>query len=154
VIGFFRHAEAGKRHEWKGPDRERPLSEAGERQAKAVAERLAADGVARIVSSPYVRCIESVEPLAAATGLEIEIEPGLAEGADPDMVHDLLLRAEPGTVFCSHGDIASGVLRRLAAEGADLDAGLVWEKGSTWRLERDARGKITRGRYSPPPPTD
>jgi len=152
VIRFLRHAEAGSRRLWNGPDRERPLTDEGSRRAEAVAALLSADGVSRILSSPYARCLQSVEPLAKATGLTVEIDPALAEGADPREVRALLWRVEPGTVLCSHGDVAADLIGGLTTGGADLDGTLAWEKGSIWNLERAPGGRITRGRYLPPPP--
>ena len=150
MIHFLRHADAAGRRDWVGPDRDRPLTEEGRRQARAVADRLSAGGVARILSSPFRRCVESVEPLAAATGIPVEIEAALAEGADRERVADLVREVAAGTVLCSHGDVAGDLIGRLAAEGADLDAGPIWEKGSVWHLERGPGGTVLRGRYVPP----
>ncbi|MFF2780066.1 bifunctional RNase H/acid phosphatase [Streptomyces sp. NPDC058052] len=56
------------------------LSEAGRRQAAAVAEALAARGtVQHIVSSPLVRCRQTAEAVAARLGLDVVVEPGLRE---------------------------------------------------------------------------
>ena len=59
----------------------------------------------------------------------------------------------PGTVLCTHGDIVSGLIGRIAAEGADLDGDLIWEKGSVWHLETSETGRIVSGRYEAPPVT-
>ncbi|MFD6074041.1 bifunctional RNase H/acid phosphatase [Streptomyces hydrogenans] len=56
------------------------LSEAGHRQAVAVADALAARGTIRhIVSSPLTRCRQTAETVAARLGLDVVIEPGLRE---------------------------------------------------------------------------
>ncbi|MFE5793048.1 bifunctional RNase H/acid phosphatase [Streptomyces sp. NPDC056503] len=56
------------------------LSEAGHRQAAAVADALAARGTIRhIVSSPLTRCRQTAETVAARLGLDVVIEPGLRE---------------------------------------------------------------------------
>ncbi|MGW6538296.1 bifunctional RNase H/acid phosphatase [Streptomyces sp. NPDC055051] len=61
-----------------GPDPE--LSEAGRRQAAAVADALAARGtIQHIVSSPLVRCRQTAEAVAARLGLDVVVEPGLRE---------------------------------------------------------------------------
>ena len=80
---LVRHARAGSRKGWEGPDIERPLSKKGRRQADGLVEMLEAAGVKRIVSSPYVRCTQTVEPLAEALGLEIEPSPGRTEEITP-----------------------------------------------------------------------
>ncbi len=55
------------------------LDEHGRGQAEAVAQRLAGITLARIISSPLERCLETVGPLAAATGLAVEIESDVIE---------------------------------------------------------------------------
>jgi broad specificity phosphatase PhoE len=64
-----------------------PLSELGRRQAEAAARALAAEGVTAIYSSDLLRAVQTAEPLARATGLEIrrtaafrERNVGLMEG--------------------------------------------------------------------------
>ncbi len=68
----IRHARAGHRSEWQGDDRRRPLDKRGRRQAEALVDALAQFPIARILSSPYDRCVQSVEPLASARGIAIE----------------------------------------------------------------------------------
>ncbi|MFI8323195.1 bifunctional RNase H/acid phosphatase [Streptomyces sp. NPDC085529] len=56
------------------------LSEAGRRQAAAVAEALAARGtIQHIVSSPLVRCRQTAETVAARLGLDVVVDQGLRE---------------------------------------------------------------------------
>ncbi|MEU9857572.1 bifunctional RNase H/acid phosphatase [Streptomyces sp. NPDC047974] len=56
------------------------LSEAGRRQAAAVAEALAARGtIQHIVSSPLTRCRQTADAVAARLGLDVVIEQGLRE---------------------------------------------------------------------------
>jgi len=151
VIYLLRHAHAGTRAAWPGPDDERPLTDLGRSEAAAVADRLAARGITRILSSAYVRCLQSVERLSELTGLPVEIESALKEGADPALTAALLAGTDPGTVACSHGDVISAFLGRAAAEGADLEGGLRFRKASVWHLERSPTGRIVSGRYDPPP---
>jgi broad specificity phosphatase PhoE len=56
-----------------------PLTKAGEGQAAQIAERLANEGVGRIVSSPQTRAQNTAAPLAGRLGLAIETMEGLAE---------------------------------------------------------------------------
>src|ERR1041384_4893844 len=49
-----------------------PLSELGHRQAEATALALATEGVTAIYASDLRRAVETAEPLARATGLEIK----------------------------------------------------------------------------------
>ena len=66
---LLRHASAGDRAEWQGDDVVRPLDKRGHKQALALREALLARGVRRSVSSPYVRCVQTVEPLAAPAAI-------------------------------------------------------------------------------------
>ena len=69
---LVRHAHAGDKHAWVGPDRLRPLSEPGRREAHGLLVQLRPYPIARILSSPTVRCLQTVEPLAQRRGLPIE----------------------------------------------------------------------------------
>ncbi|MFK8846369.1 bifunctional RNase H/acid phosphatase [Streptomyces sp. Ac-502] len=56
------------------------LSEAGHRQAEAVAAALAARGtVQAVVSSPLKRCRQTAETVAARLGLDVRVDEGLRE---------------------------------------------------------------------------
>lgn len=87
-------------------------------------ERLESLEVRRIVSSPFARCVETVEPLAEARGLEVELDDRLAEGAGRAA---FALVQENGTVCCTHGDVAGELLGHGLKEGAavELQAGEV-----------------------------
>ncbi|HEU5243416.1 MAG TPA: phosphoglycerate mutase family protein [Gaiellaceae bacterium] len=112
---LLRHAAAGDREHWDGDDFVRPLDARGRRQAAELVELLRPLGVRRVVSSPYVRCLETVRPLAATLGLPLESDDRLAEGAGASAVE--LLR-EDGVVCCTHGDIVEALLDRSLKKGA------------------------------------
>jgi 8-oxo-dGTP diphosphatase len=100
----IRHGTAGHKHLWTEDDARRPLDERGRRQASALVEQLAPFEIKRILSSPFDRCVQSVEPLAAARGLEVELAPGVAEGAGPERARALLLGLRAtATAVCGHG---------------------------------------------------
>ena len=102
---LIRHALAGDAEQWEGDDRLRPLDSRGRRQAEALVPLLAGFELDRIVSSPFLRCEQTVELLARARGLEIEHDDAL--GADRlDDVPAVLerLRGEQAAV-CTHGDL-------------------------------------------------
>jgi phosphohistidine phosphatase SixA len=151
TVLLVRHTHAGDRSAWDGDDRRRPVSDRGALQAEALVDLLATYPVERVLTSPYIRCVQSVAPLAAARGLEVEEEDLLAEGAPLDLVQALLRRCEAeGVVLCSHGDVIGAVVSDLAHRGVDLGpAGARWEKASTWVLEGDLRHP--RASYLPPP---
>lgn len=106
---LLRHAAAKERYEWPGDDAHRPLNKKGRRQAEELATTLAAGDVRRVVSSPYVRCVQTVEPLAAALGLDVELDDRLAEGAGMSAQE---LIAEPGVIACTHGDVIYDLIGR------------------------------------------
>src|SRR5262249_57812314 len=68
-IYLVRHVKAGFRSRWEDDDRLRPVSKAGQVQALRMVDVLDRMHFERIVSSPYVRCIESMAPLASVRGL-------------------------------------------------------------------------------------
>lgn len=59
-----------------------PLDDDGRRQAQRLASRLGDAGVTRIVSSDLTRCLDTVAPLSAAAGVEIEPDPRMREVAN------------------------------------------------------------------------
>jgi len=114
---LLRHAWAGDRDAWNADDRLRPLDERGRAQAEALRDALLERGVTRVVSSPYVRCVETVDPLARALGVEVELDDRLAEGAGPGGARELLARCE-GCVACTHGDVVAQLIGRNLKKGA------------------------------------
>jgi 8-oxo-dGTP diphosphatase len=164
-VYVVRHAKAGDRSKWTGPDELRPLSEKGKRQAEALADLLAdqsgsagtagraGSGVRRIMSSPFLRCVQTVEPLAARLGLEVETDDALAEGAGEDEVVDLVRKvASENPVLCSHGDVIPTLLDALARrDGLRLPKNYPCAKGSTWVLDQDEEGRFVSAIYLPAP---
>jgi 8-oxo-dGTP diphosphatase len=150
VIYLVRHAKAGERRMWTGDDRERPLSKSGWKQAHALGKRLTKKGVGQLVSSPYVRCIQTLEPLAIAVGSTVETDDRLLEDAPFEGVLDLIAEVDNGAVLCSHGDVIPDLLDHVLAHGAKLKDELRWQKASTWVLSWDG-DQLTKGRYIPPP---
>lgn len=150
TIFLIRHAHAGKRSEWNDADRLRPLSERGRLQSLSLPEVIGDIVLGRIVSSPYVRCMQTVAPLATKFELPVELSDALAEGAGGEEAYALLLEldAHDGAV-CSHGDVIPDLLRRLVADGMDTDGPLIDQKGSTWIIEM-REGRPFRGRYVKP----
>ena len=122
---LVRHAPAGSRADWEGDDRMRPLDKRGRKQAARLPELLDGIAIARIVSSPYLRCVQTVEPLAAARGLEVEPAPELGEprqlGDGPAFLATLLAG---DAVACVHGGTEYAL-------GIDLR----FKKGAVWLFE-------------------
>jgi 8-oxo-dGTP diphosphatase len=118
IVYLVRHARAGRRAEWDGDDRLRPLDERGRRQAEGLVAQLAGREFRRILSSPYVRCVETVLPLAEARGLSVEPDDALAEGAGSHAALGLLRRVGEPLVACVHGDLVEELLREKMKKGA------------------------------------
>jgi phosphohistidine phosphatase SixA len=147
TVCLIRHAKAGDRLRWVGDDRERPLTRSGRRQAEALVEALRDLPVRRILSSPYLRCVQTVEALARDRGLTVEVTDALAEGARAGPLRRHL--GEVGdAALCSHGDVIQELIEDLRHRGVAADGGLA--KGSTWVLDV-THGEVTAARYLPPP---
>ena len=150
TVYLLRHARAGERSAWKGDDRLRPLSKVGKRQATGIADLLADARIEQICASPYVRCRQSVEPLAARLGVEIDDIDDLAEGMPVDGTLRLIEKvAHRHAVLCTHGDIVEEVLAQLRTQGVKLGKAK-FEKGSIWALETQS-GAVVRATYIAPP---
>jgi len=148
---LVRHADAGHRRDHDGPDEERPLSERGRRQAGGLSRGLKDSDITRLLSSPYVRCIETLAPLGLRLTLPVEDDARLAEGQGATGALDLAATLRhTSAVFCSHGDVIPDVLDALLARGMKLKDELRWQKASTWALTWDG-DRLTKGRYLPPP---
>jgi 8-oxo-dGTP diphosphatase len=152
-VYLVRHAVAVGRSEWQAADRLRPLTKKGERQSAGLVDLLATADIRRISSSPALRCRDTVAPLAAKLGLDVEDAEELAEGAKPkaavELARHLAASAGGDVVLCAHGDLVPEIVRRLGREGLDWDGDLRFAKGSTWVLEWDGE-RFTEGRYVPP----
>lgn len=150
-LEFIRHGAAGDRSTWKGADDERPLTRKGRAQAKVIAAELADTGMTRIISSPYLRCVETVKPLAKGLGLKVEQHDALAEGASRKAIDALLGEvAGSNTVLCSHGDVIPAALDRFSRLGVEFSSSFACQKASTWSIGHDG-SSFTDALYLPPP---
>ena len=151
VAYVVRHAKAGDRSDWRGDDRLRPLTKSGERQAEALAEMLGRESIDKILSSGYLRCVQTVQPLATRRNLPVDPVKELEEGAGGESVLRLVQKFRGrNVVLCTHGDVMEELLERLIAQGLVQRARANMEKGSTWVLE-EKDGKVTGARYLPAP---
>jgi 8-oxo-dGTP diphosphatase len=152
IVCLVRHGQAGDSSQWDAPDELRPLSEHGSEQAQALVPLLAAHRPVLLVSSPYRRCVQTLEPLGEKLGLPVQAHDALADDAHADDALRLLRAiAELGpAVACTHGELETDVIESLAASCVPLTEPLRYEKGSTWELAVEA-GRIVSGRYVEPP---
>ena len=155
TIYLVRHAKAGDRAAWTGDDTLRPLSGRGHTQARGLLDVLADARFERVVSSPYVRCMETVVPIAAARNMPVEPSDALAEGASlREALAVVTKHVADGAVLCTHGDVMPMLLEHFAAHGVDLGPRPQCPKGCTWVLETDATNDVVAARYVPPPPDE
>src|SRR5918992_2526917 len=102
VLYLVRHADAGNKHLWPGVDSQRPLSDAGWHQARWLAGQLDGRPLTSIVSSPALRCVQTVEPLARRRGLQVRTDPRLDVDGHAGQATGLLLdAADTPTLWCS-----------------------------------------------------
>jgi len=152
VIVLVRHAKAGKRSEWNGPDDLRPLDPNGRRQARRLRDMLAAFAPDRIYSGVPVRCVQTVEPLAAALDLGIEVDPAFSDETyerSPMTTQTALLSlAKPGTctVIASQGLTIPDLVEQLAPGVVDADT----KKGAFWVLSFVDGDVVAADHYSAP----
>jgi broad specificity phosphatase PhoE len=152
TIYLLRHAKAGDRSQWRQDDWLRPLSRAGRSQARGMIDLLSDARFDRVLSSPSLRCLETVAPIAGARRIPIEPDDALGEGGDVDAAFAIIHKhMGTGALLCSHGDVIPAVLSSLAAGGIDLGPDPHCPKGSTWVLEAENGTEISRVRYLAPP---
>jgi 8-oxo-dGTP diphosphatase len=152
TIYLVRHARAGNRSRWPYVDAIRPLSARGHLQADHLVDILADAQFEHVLSSPHVRCMETVVPLAAARRMALEPVDALAEGAAlADALVLIRKYAVTGAVMCTHGDVMPAVLEHFARRGVDLGKRPQCPKGCTWVLDTDPGGDVVAARYIPPP---
>lgn len=153
-IYLIRHAHAGDRSAWTDDDRLRPITKKGRRQSDRIASMLADGFVDAIYTSPFVRCVQTVEPLAEITGLPIIEDVALADGMDSSSAFDLIERsAGLNVALCSHGDLIPELLDRLARRGTELrskDGVFACQKGSVWELSIENGVPVSATYWEPP----
>jgi 8-oxo-dGTP diphosphatase len=140
VVVLIRHAHAGRRAAWEGPDDERPLDTNGGRDAQNAAPLLALFAPERVISAPAVRCRDTVAPTAGLLGLRLEIDGRFAEAGDPEeALHALreLAHATPTAVVCSQGGLIRPLLARIRPGGEQQTP-----KGTAWVLSFTESGEV------------
>lgn len=150
-VYLVRHAEAGKRSDWKGDDRSRPLSKQGRKQTALIHDLLIEGPLTGISSSPYLRCRQTVAGLGKTLGIKVREESALEEQGTPEELMKRFRKLSgESVVMCSHGEIIAGTIGMLGAEGIPLDGPFEWKKGSIWVLNVNG-GRVKSGHYLPPP---
>jgi 8-oxo-(d)GTP phosphatase len=123
----LRHGKARSRRSWRGDDRERPLTRAGELQAEELVPLLGAYGVQRVVSSSSRRCWATVAPYAEVADVEVEelvelSEEDATEVGVTELALEMLASKEP-TVLCTHRPVLPLVYAALGVQDPGLEPG-------------------------------
>ncbi|MEH0939233.1 NUDIX hydrolase [Micromonospora psammae] len=140
TLALVRHAQAGKRATWSGPDDGRPLDATGRAQAEALAPLVALIRPTRLLSASARRCVETLDPAAALLDLPIEVAGELDEprpGQQPDECALAaaarlagLAAAGDRAGVCSQGKVIPGAMERLTGRADDWTT----PKGGGWLL--------------------
>ena len=153
LVLLVRHGHAGAKRQWHGDDSFRPLDPLGLAQAAALVPLLTPFLPARILSSPFLRCVQTVTPLGHALGIPIERAPTLVPEAHAAtlLARDVSIAASGAIVLCTHGEVIHDMQAEIATDGlTDFGPASLREKGSVWVLDRTDR-RFTGARYLPPP---
>ncbi|MGI5217177.1 NUDIX hydrolase [Nocardia sp. CA-290969] len=141
TVLVVRHAKAGRRDRFRGPDTQRPLELAGYQQALALVPNLLAFGASTVHSAEPLRCVQTVAPLAEELGVEVAVEPLLGDieyAADTEKarehIRSLALSAEPVPVLCSQGDTIPDLIGWWAERDGITLSPARTRKGSVWVL--------------------
>ena len=125
-----RHGAAVSRSKWRKGEDLRPLNSKGRKQAQALPPLLDAFDPASVVSSPWQRCLATVEPLATLEGLKVRKKSELTEAGHAEhpsrtaAVIERVLREARPTVVCTHRPVLPTVIdtvRAVSQHGAALE---------------------------------
>ncbi|MGB3410377.1 MAG: phosphoglycerate mutase family protein [Microthrixaceae bacterium] len=141
TVYLVRHGSAGTRNPADSRDSDRALDSTGLAQAELLSDWLSQRTISHIVSSPYLRCTQTVAPLGKALGLLIETDDRLAESTHVEEAwkslsasSDESVRSQGDVVLCSHGDVIPDLVRRLQLRGMRIHGKSGFSKGSVWEL--------------------
>jgi 8-oxo-dGTP diphosphatase len=153
---LLRHAHAVNKRAWSGNDQDRPLSERGFRQAEALVEPLLTVPLRRLLTSPALRCRQTLDPLAQRLGVVIESTDLLDRGVEARVVAELA--QDPGStdaLLCTHGETLAELLKywhagdhiRLTPSTGKIGKDTTQKSGG-WVVHGSAH---MRAHYLPPP---
>jgi phosphohistidine phosphatase SixA len=152
VLSVVRHAEAGDRERFVGDDSLRPLTRQGRRQANALAKRLS-DFTLDLITSPYLRCVETISPTSARLRRAMMLASWLVEGepADEALYQLVELTGEiGGLVACTHQDLMVGMVDVALTAGAVPSSEPTFEKAATAEFTI-VGGKVVAVSFVAPP---
>jgi broad specificity phosphatase PhoE len=154
LVLLVRHCHAGSKGCAGADDSLRPLSARGRAEADVIAEQLTRFAPGRVISSPLLRCVQTVEPLLTRTALALELSEALrpdAGKAATDLLRECAKKGPGPVVLCTHGE----VIEVIQSDPRHKSPHKLWhsrrrEKGSVWILQYTG-GRVTSADYRPPP---
>ena len=144
---ILRHTKALERGDWDEVDSERTLNEVGFDQAQLLIKHLEPFAIEEVYTSDYVRCVQTVTPLAHSRGLNISQVPSLNEETfEEDPLRSVsfanaLKQDEKNILICSHNPVIPTMLRGILntkLKNRDL---IKLEPGDAWIVHR-VQGEI------------
>ena len=144
---IVRHTKALERGDWDEDDSKRTLDERGLAQSEALIQHLEPFGIDEIYSSDYIRCVETVTPLAQSRGLKITEIPNLNEANfefDPERAisfANAVKQDEKNILICSHNPVIPTMLRGILNTKLKNKDLIKLEPGDAWIVHR-VRGEI------------
>jgi 8-oxo-dGTP diphosphatase len=152
TVVLLRHAKAGRRSEFRGDDRLRPLDKIGRKQARDAAPVLAAFGPNELLAADRTRCEQTLAPLSSLLELTVRSAPAMSACLDDPAtaVAEIrrLARAWNTLVICSQGKAIPAILELMRAPASSFPT----RKGSAWALSLD-RDKVVAANYYARPTT-
>lgn len=150
---LLRRAAVLPRDKWHGHDDERPLREEGMREADALRALAVTFDVEAVLSSPALRCVQTVEPLARALRRPVRVLDNLVERDASAALQVVREAHEGGLVLCTHESVIAGVLTGLVEQdGLVLTDRIRRRRASAWCLEFVER-RCVSAMYIPSPET-
>jgi len=144
---ILRHTKALERGDWDDLDSKRTLDEKGLQQAANLITHLAPFAIDEIYSSDYLRCVQTVTPLADVRNLRITEIPNLNEEnfeIDPERsisFANAVKQDEKNILLCSHNPVIPTMLRGILNTKLKNKDLIKLEPGDAWIVHR-VRGEI------------
>lgn len=116
---LLRHAKALKRDQWDGDDGDRPLEHVGQIQAAKIPAIYAPYAIEKIYSSDAIRCVQTIEAMAAEYGITPIYSSEISEfGFERDSEKALdyalsVMLSDKPSVMCSHNPVLPKLVKKL-----------------------------------------
>ena len=144
---ILRHTKALERGDWDETDSQRTLNEYGFDQAQLLIKHLEPYAIEEIYTSDYLRCVQTVTPIAHSRGLTITHVPSLNEEtfeSDPTRsvaFANALKQDEKNILICSHNPVIPTMLRGILNTKLKNKDLIKLEPGDAWIVHR-VKGEI------------